>query len=91
MDDKFEVVHVERHDIDMENELGNKNEDVDVMGTVKLVDGAIVYIPTPTADPQGIFTTGKAPLFDSSQNKLFRSVEYASLAENYYYHHTFYM
>lgn len=26
---------------------------VAVMGTVKLTEGAIVYIPTPTADPQG--------------------------------------
>jgi hypothetical protein len=24
-----------------------------VMGTVKLTEGSIVYIPTPTADPQG--------------------------------------
>jgi hypothetical protein len=27
-------------------------EQVTTMGTVKLTDGAIVYIPTPTADPQ---------------------------------------
>jgi hypothetical protein len=25
---------------------------VDTMGTVKLTDGVVVYIPTPTADPQ---------------------------------------
>jgi hypothetical protein len=27
-------------------------EQVNTMGTVKLTDGATVYIPTPTADPQ---------------------------------------
>jgi hypothetical protein len=27
-------------------------EQVTTMGTVKLTDGATVYIPTPTADPQ---------------------------------------
>jgi len=27
-------------------------DQVTTMGTVKLTDGAIVYIPTPTADPQ---------------------------------------
>lgn len=26
---------------------------VKVMGTVRLTEGSIVYIPTPTADPQG--------------------------------------
>jgi hypothetical protein len=28
-------------------------EQITTMGTVKLTEGAIVYIPTPTADPQG--------------------------------------
>lgn len=27
-------------------------EQVETMGTVKLTDGAVVYIPAPTADPQ---------------------------------------
>ncbi|CAD0108420.1 unnamed protein product [Aureobasidium uvarum] len=27
-------------------------EQVTTMGTVKLTDGAVVYIPSPTADPQ---------------------------------------
>lgn len=28
------------------------NQQVAITGTVKLTDGAIVYVPTPTADPQ---------------------------------------
>ncbi|KAI1874669.1 hypothetical protein JX265_004877 [Neoarthrinium moseri] len=44
--------HVEH--VDIENAKGHEiaKEDVAVMGTVKLTDGQIVYIPTPTADPQ---------------------------------------
>lgn len=29
-------------------------EAVKVMGTVKLTEDSIIYIPTPTADPQGM-------------------------------------
>lgn len=45
--------HVENVDIEILKEDGIKNEAVGVMGTVKLTEGAIVYIPTPTADPRG--------------------------------------
>lgn len=46
--DKSCISHVE--DIE-EGQMGDK-PDV-VTGTVKLTEGSIVYIPTPTADPQG--------------------------------------
>ncbi|PLB44133.1 putative MFS transporter [Aspergillus steynii IBT 23096] len=45
-DDKASVGHVE------ELEAIGANPDRKVMGTVKLTEGAIVYIPTPTADPR---------------------------------------
>jgi hypothetical protein len=32
-------------------------EQITTMGTVKLTEGAIVYIPTPTADPQGQYSS----------------------------------
>ncbi|KAH6995108.1 major facilitator superfamily domain-containing protein [Ilyonectria destructans] len=44
--------HVENVDIEILKEDGIKNEAVGVMGTVKLTEGAVVYIPTPTADPR---------------------------------------
>lgn len=50
MDDttKKDVVYVE----DIE-EGGFVNTKGKVMGTVKITEGTVVYIPTPTADPQG--------------------------------------
>lgn len=46
-DSKSDVQHVEIM------ESNDRIEPVLTMGTVKLTDGVIVYIPTPTADPQG--------------------------------------
>jgi hypothetical protein len=46
-DTKNDITHVE----DLE-EAGIAPPKGKVMGTVKLTDGLIVYIPTPTADPQ---------------------------------------
>lgn len=46
--DKARTSHLE-----MERTLSDDGlAKVDTMGTVKLTDGVIVYIPTPTADPQ---------------------------------------
>jgi hypothetical protein len=49
--DKLSSLHVE----EAEPAIGAGFEVVQVhtMGTVKLTEGEIVYIPTPTADPQG--------------------------------------
>lgn len=49
--DKLASLHVE----EAEPAIGAGVEVVQVhtMGTVKLTEGEIVYIPTPTADPQG--------------------------------------
>ena len=47
-DDKASVGHVEEIEA-----LGGAKQNRKVMGTVKLTEGAIVYIPTPTADPRG--------------------------------------
>ncbi|KAH6889827.1 putative MFS transporter [Thelonectria olida] len=44
--------HVEDVDVEILKEDGVDNKTVGVMGTVKLTEGAIVYIPTPTADPR---------------------------------------
>lgn len=50
MDDttKKDVVYVE--DIEEGGIMRAKGK---VMGTVKITEGTVVYIPTPTADPQG--------------------------------------
>lgn len=42
------------NDVELVEELEHTKtlEQVGTMGTVKLTDGEIVYIPTPTADPQ---------------------------------------
>lgn len=46
--DKAKATHVE-----LERTLSSDGlAKVDTMGTVKLTDGVVVYIPTPTADPQ---------------------------------------
>ncbi|SPO01413.1 related to transporter protein HOL1 [Cephalotrichum gorgonifer] len=55
-------VHVE--DIDAESAFGAKStakydNATSVMGTVKLTEGTIVYIPAPTADPQDPLNMGK--------------------------------
>lgn len=34
----------------------DKDKKLAVVGTVKLTEGGIVYIPTPTADPRGKFS-----------------------------------
>jgi hypothetical protein len=36
---------------------GSDKKKKKVMGTVKLTEGKVVYIPTPTADPQGMNTS----------------------------------
>ena len=43
--------HVE--DLGMVRDNDVLQGEVEVMGTVKLTHGKIIYIPTPTADPQG--------------------------------------
>lgn len=52
-DDKAEVTHLESHALPSEIDVDLIQEEVAVMGTVKLTDGDIVYVPTPSADPQG--------------------------------------
>ena len=53
--DKGSVGHVE--DIEAVN-IGKTetHRATNVMGTVKLTEGSIVYIPAPTADPRGILS-----------------------------------
>ena len=43
--------HVE--DLDVVKDSDILQGEVAVMGTVKLTEGKVIYIPTPTADPQG--------------------------------------
>lgn len=38
----------------VEDDLKDIKKNDNVMGTVKLTDDSIVYIPTPTTDPQGM-------------------------------------
>jgi hypothetical protein len=53
--DKADITYVE----DIEDGRASATDgsgEKKVMGTVKLTEGKVVYIPTPTADPQGIYT-----------------------------------
>lgn len=43
--------HIE--DLDVVKDSDILQGEVAVMGTVKLTQGKVIYIPTPTADPQG--------------------------------------
>jgi hypothetical protein len=45
---------MKNNNVELIEELSHSKtlEQVTTMGTVKLTDGATVYIPTPTADPQ---------------------------------------
>ena len=71
-DMKDEYTHVEVH----EDGLGPCKaaaQEVQVMGTVRLTEGAIVYVPRPTADPQdplNVSTPGETVfmLFERPQN-----------------------
>lgn len=50
--------HVEDNDVESAfgaASLAKGDKTTSVMGTVKLTEGAIIYIPSPTADPQGMF------------------------------------
>jgi hypothetical protein len=53
-------------------------EQVQTMGTVKLSDGAIIYIPSPTADPQGQCVRDHLKSIRLTSN---RSFEHACVAE----------
>lgn len=72
-DDKASVGHVEELEA-----LGGDNSNRKVMGTVKLTEGAIVYIPTPTADPRGQYQILTFALFKLTVT---RSIEYANMAK----------
>ena len=51
-------VHVEDNDVESAfgaASVAKHDKTTSVMGTVKLTEGAIIYIPAPTADPQGLF------------------------------------
>lgn len=65
-DDKSYAAHVEEA-ADLDHGSIHKAPRADaVMGTVKLTQGAVVFIPTPTADPRGRFSLFSLPLTSSS-------------------------
>lgn len=45
--------HIEVYNDTRDNGLDGSTK---VMGTVKLTEDSIIYIPTPTADPQGTYS-----------------------------------
>lgn len=47
-------VHVEDIDVEITKDDNQLKRIRSVMGTVKLTEGTIVYVPAPTADPRGI-------------------------------------
>lgn len=49
--DRLSSLHVEEAEPAIDTEL--EVVQVHTMGTVRLTEGEIVYIPSPTADPQG--------------------------------------
>lgn len=50
-DDKVDSTHVEVQEDSISTHKASFRE-VQVMGTVKLTEGAIIYVPRPTADPR---------------------------------------
>jgi hypothetical protein len=56
MDKTSSVEQVENIDIEGDGEeIRVTKSKVNVSGTVQLTAGTIVYIPTPTSDPRGLF------------------------------------
>ena len=53
VDMKQDASHVENVNVDDLEAVHVTKSKVIVSGTVKLTEGRIVYIPTPTADPRG--------------------------------------
>jgi hypothetical protein len=53
MDTKSDVNHVESISKDSLDVIQVTKSKIEVSGTVKLIEGKTIYIPTPTADPQG--------------------------------------
>lgn len=53
MDTKSDVNHVESVSKDSLDVIQVTKSKIEISGTVKLVEGKTIYIPTPTADPQG--------------------------------------
>jgi hypothetical protein len=53
MDTKSDVNHVENLERDSLDVIQVSKSKVEISGTVKLTEGKTVFIPTPTADPQG--------------------------------------
>ena len=81
--------HVEAVDGDLSKQKDPAAE-VEVMGTVKLTEDTIVYIPTPTADPRGM-SMCDGQLVDTLANMKSRSVEHVHLAENHHSDCGFYL
>jgi hypothetical protein len=55
--------HVENINVESQSqgeELHVSQSKVNVSGTVKLTAGKIVYIPTPTSDPRGLYFNSRA-------------------------------
>ncbi|KAI4592370.1 hypothetical protein KJ359_011310 [Pestalotiopsis sp. 9143b] len=82
MDDKVEVTHLESHALPSDNDLDFVLEEVAVMGTVKLTDGDIVYVPTPSADPQ-VSTLGLALVSGFGGLLGFYIPEYSAVGKDY--------
>lgn len=53
--------HVEMIHDELSESSRLDGEAAKVMGTVKLTEGSIIYIPTPTADPQGMMSQMHSP------------------------------
>jgi hypothetical protein len=63
MDTKSDVNHVEHLERDSLDVIQVSKSKVEVSGTVKLTEGKTVFIPTPTADPQGEnLSTARPPI-----------------------------
>lgn len=62
----------------VEDDLKDIKKNDNVMGTVKLTEDSIVYIPTPTTDPQGMKRLSS--VYHDSAN-ICRSVEHGLVAK----------
>ncbi|KAK6212002.1 hypothetical protein LQW54_005530 [Pestalotiopsis sp. IQ-011] len=82
MDDKAEVTHLECHALPGENNVDFIQEEVSVMDTVELTDGNIIYVPTPSADPQ-VSTLGLALVSGFGGLPGFYIPEYSAVGKDY--------
>lgn len=75
--------HVENVNVEsLGEEIHISQSKVNISGTVQLTVGTIVYIPTPTSDPRGLFLAREPPLC-FNRLTVHRPIEHEEMAEDH--------